>query len=109
MISSADLSHVGPAFGDQVALAGETEQATEARNNVFKHDNELINHIANKRVPELLAAMAWQQNPTRWCSTGNIVATLLITEPKDVKVFNYSASMDQQGTTMVTSMAASMA
>ncbi|MBY0308440.1 MAG: hypothetical protein K2Q09_06835, partial [Phycisphaerales bacterium] len=62
----------------------------------------------NKRVPELLAAMAWQQNPTRWCSTGNIVATLMIAEPKDVKIYNYSASMDQQGTTMVTSMAASM-
>lgn len=108
IISSADLSHVGPAFGDQVALAGEDEQATNARNNVFKHDNELINHVANKRVPELLAAMAWQQNPTRWCSTGNIVATLMIAEPKDVKIYNYSASMDQQGTTMVTSMAASM-
>lgn len=109
VISSADLSHVGPAFGDQFTLAGEDEQATSARNNVFKHDNELINHVANRRVPELLAAMAWQQNPTRWCSTGNIVATLMITEPKDVKVFNYSAAMDQQGTTMVTSMAAAMA
>lgn len=108
VISSADLSHVGPAFGDQQPLAGEDEAATTARNNVFKHDNELINHIANKRVADLLSAMAWQQNPTRWCSTGNIVATLMITEPKDVKVLNYSAAMDQQGSTMVTSMAAAM-
>ncbi|MDP1661841.1 MAG: hypothetical protein Q8L55_07980, partial [Phycisphaerales bacterium] len=88
--------------------AGEEEKATEARNTVFKHDNELINHIANNRVSDLLAAMAWQQNPTRWCSTGNIVATLMITEPKSVKVLNYSAALDQQGTTMVTSMAAAM-
>jgi hypothetical protein len=91
-----------------VALAGEDEKATAARNQVFQHDNELINHVANKRVPELLAAMAWQQNPTRWCSTGNIVATLMITEPANVRVLNYSAAMDQQGATMVTSMAAAM-
>lgn len=108
VISSADLSHCGPAFGDQQSLAGDDEAATSARNNVFKHDNELINHVANKRITDLLAVMAWQQNPTRWCSTGNIVATLMITEPKDVKVLNYSAAMDQQGTTMVTSMAAAM-
>jgi AmmeMemoRadiSam system protein B len=108
VISSADLSHVGPAFGDQQPLAGEDEKATAARNQIFQHDNELINHIANNRVPDLLAAMAWQQNPTRWCSTGNIVATLMITEPKSVKVLNYSAAMDQQGHTMVTSMAAAM-
>ncbi len=108
IVASADLSHVGPAFGDQQPLAGEEAPATEARNTVFKHDNDLINHIANNRVSDLLAAMAWQQNPTRWCSTGNIVATLMITEPKNVKVLNYSAALDQQGTTMVTSMAAAM-
>jgi len=108
VISSADLSHVGPAFGDQQPLAGEDEKAAAARNQVFQHDNELINHVANNRVPDLLAAMAWQQNPTRWCSTGNIVATLMITEPTSVKVLNYSAAMDQQGHTMVTSMAAAM-
>lgn len=105
VISSADLSHVGPAFGDQTPLAGEGEEATTARNKVFQHDNELLNHVANNRVPELIAAMAWQQNPTRWCSTGNLVATLQVVEPKDVKVLNYSAALDPQGMSMVTSVA----
>jgi AmmeMemoRadiSam system protein B len=115
VVSSADLSHVGPGFGDQVALAVPDEAddtakkgAEDARNKVFAHDNELINHIANKRVSELMAAMAWQQNPTRWCSTGNLCAAIQITEPADVKILNYSAAMDPQGMTMVTSIAAVM-
>ena len=108
LVSSADLSHVGPAFGDQTPLAGEEEPAASARNKVFQHDNELLNHLANSRVPELIAAMAWQQNPTRWCSTGNLVAALLVTEPAEVKVLNYAAALDPQGMSMVTSTAVAM-
>ena len=88
--------------------AGEDEPAASARNKVFQHDNELLNHLANSRVPELIAAMAWQQNPTRWCSTGNLVAALLVTEPAEVKVLNYAAALDPQGMSMVTSTAVAM-
>jgi AmmeMemoRadiSam system protein B len=106
VICSADLSHVGPAFGDQTPLGGEEEPAVSARNKVFQHDNELLNHFSTNRVPELIAAMAWQQNPTRWCSTGNLVAGLSVIEPKDIRVLSYSAAMDPQGMSMVTSIAA---
>ena len=51
------------------------------------------------------ASMAWQQNPTRWCSTGNIVAALLVTQPDEVEIVNYAAAMDQQGMGMVSSVA----
>jgi len=105
VVSSADLSHVGPAFGDQQPLAGEEEPATAARNKVFQHDQEMLRLIADNKPWELVAAMAWQQNPTRWCSTGNLVATLLTVEPTEVKLLNYSAAMDEAGSTMVSSTA----
>jgi len=108
VVASADLSHCGPAFGDQAPLAGDAEPAVSARNKVFQHDQELLTHVANSRVPELIASMAWQQNPTRWCSTGNLIATLRITEPKDVKLLNYAAAMDPEGMSMVTSVAGAM-
>lgn len=111
IISSADLSHCGPAFGDQQALAGEGEAAgpaEEARNRVFNHDRELLAHVANNAPSDLVSAMAWQGNPTRWCSTGNLVATLMITEPKQVQILNYSAALDPAGTTLVSSAAAAM-
>lgn len=101
IVSSADLSHAGPAFGDQQPLAGEEPQPTEARNKIFQHDMQMLELLTQKKHSELVASMAWQQNPTRWCSTGNIVSTMMITEPEKVELLNYAASMDQQGTTLV--------
>ncbi len=108
VISSADLSHVGPSFGDEQALSGEEEAPTQARNKVFQHDQEMLQLIANKNTDELIGAMAWQQNPTRWCSTGNIIATLKIVQPETVTILNYSAAMDGEGSGMVSSLAAVM-
>lgn len=104
VISSADLSHTGPAFGDKQPLAGDTPEATEARNKVLQHDHEMIQLVAQNKPSELIASMAWQQNPTRWCSIGNLAATLLTVEPTQVELLNFSAAMDQQGMTMVSSV-----
>jgi len=52
--------------------------------------------------------MAWQQNPTRWCSVGSIVATLMTVEPAEVELLNYTAAMDQEGMTWVSSAALAM-
>jgi predicted class III extradiol MEMO1 family dioxygenase len=106
VVSSADLSHVGPGFGDQVQLAGEEDAAKAARDKVLEHDREMIGLIAANKPHELVSSMAWQQNPTRWCSIGNIVATLLTVDPTKVDVLNYVAAMDQQGMTLVSSAAA---
>ena len=105
LVSSADLSHVGPAFGDQQPLAGEEEAPTNFRNSIFKHDREMIDLVLQRKPDELVAAMAWQQNPTRWCSTGNLVATLKTVEPETVAILNYAAALDQQGLGMVSSAA----
>jgi predicted class III extradiol MEMO1 family dioxygenase len=108
VISSADLSHCGPAFGDPKPLAGETEEVQQARNQIVQHDLQMLETVVQRKPQELIGAMAWQQNPTRWCSTGNIVATLMVTEPAEVELLNYAAAMDQQGMTMVSCAALAM-
>lgn len=105
IVASADLSHVGPAFGDPAPLAGDGSEPTNARNKVFQHDREMIELLRQRKTDELIAAMAWQQNPTRWCSIGALTATFGLVEPSDVRILNYSAAMDQQGLGMVSSVA----
>lgn len=105
IVSSADLSHVGPAFGDQQSLAGEEPEAAAMRQRTADHDREMLGMVVEKRMDDLIGAMAWQQNPTRWCSVGNMAAAMRVAEPNEVELLNYAAAMDQQGTTMVSSAA----
>lgn len=108
VVSSADLSHVGPAFGDQHPLAGDKDEPKAFRERVLHHDREMIGLFAQRKPEELVASMAWQQNPTRWCSIGNMVAAMRIAEPDEVRILNYAAAMDQQGMGMVSSCAVAM-
>ena len=103
IVSSADLSHVGPAFGDQQSLAGDSEEANAMRTQVATHDQEMLKMIAENRMDDLIGSMAWQQNPTRWCSIGNISAMMRTVEPTKIDVLNYAAAMDPQGTAFVSS------
>ena len=109
LVSSADLSHVGPTFGDQVALAGEDPQVVEMRNNVFRHDHDMLNMLVERKPDEMIAAMSWQGNATRWCSVGSLTATMKLAGPEKVELLNYSGAMDPEGTTMVTSASMVMA
>lgn len=109
VVSSADLSHVGPAFGDQQKLAGDEAEAVAFRNRIFQHDREMLELVRQNKPEDLVAAMAWQQNPTRWCSTGNLVATLQLVSPEKVDILHYAAAMDPQGVGMVSSVSMSMA
>jgi predicted class III extradiol MEMO1 family dioxygenase len=113
VVASADLSHVGPMFGDKQPLhiEGESEDAKKAeafRNQVFQHDREMLGHVVQNQPDNLVAAMAWQQNPTRWCSTGNLVATLKLVQPTKIDILNYAAALDPQSSSMVSSVAIAM-
>jgi MEMO1 family protein len=108
VVCSSDLSHVGPMFGDQQQMHGEGEEFEQARNRIVQHDQEMLQHVTNARPDDLVASMAWLQNPTRWCSTGNIVAGLKIVQPERVDLLRYLAAVDQQGMGMVSSIAAVM-
>lgn len=105
VVSSADLSHAGPAFGDQQPLGGESAEAEQARNSVFGHDREMLQLYEQGKVDEIVAAMAWQQNPTRWCSIGSLTAAAKIVGAEQVRVLNYAAAMDPEGMGMVSSAA----
>lgn len=105
VVSSADLSHAGPAFGDQSRAVGDEPEAVQIRERVLGHDREMIDLLRTGRAEELVAAMAWQQNPTRWCSIGNLLATMRVVDGVKVEMLNYTAAVDPQGMTMVSSMA----
>lgn len=108
IVASADLSHVGPAFGDQQKLAGEAPEVVQFREKTVKHDREMLGLLGSGKIDELLASMSWQQNPSRWCSIGNLVATVRVAKPTRVEILNYAAAMDQEGFTFVSSTCAVM-
>jgi len=108
VVSSADLSHVGPMFGDEVPLAGEAPEVMEFRNRVSGHDRQLLSLVAANKPDDLFAAMAWQQNPTRWCSVGNIIAGMKVVRPVRVDVYRYAVALDPQGMSLVTCVGAVM-
>lgn len=103
IVSSADLAHRGPAFGDQVQMSNESPETEQFRNQVIGTDQEFLNLVQQAKADELVASMAWQQNPNRWCSVGNLVATIKTLDASAVELFNYAGAMDQQGMTLVTS------
>lgn len=108
IVASADLSHIGATFGDQQTYVGDTDEAKAFREKIHRHDMEMLQLISEGKAEELVASMAWQQNPTRWCSVGNIVAAIKITGAKNVKMLNYLAAGDDQGQALVSSCAAAI-
>jgi hypothetical protein len=105
IVSSADLSHVGFSFGDRVSIVGEEDECVAFRNKVIQHDREMIQLIQSAKAEELVASMAWQQNPTRWCSVGTLVATIRIAGAREVRMLNYAIASDPQGVAAVSSIA----
>ncbi len=119
VVSSADLAHVGPAFGDQAQVAEQEGPGAEFRQKVIETDIDLLKGYAGmdensagqnaqQRASNLIASVAWQGNANRWCSIGNMAAAMLITEPAETKLLNYAAAIDPQGTTMVSSCSIAM-
>lgn len=108
IVIAANLSHVGPAFGDKVKLVGEEKEATEARNRVLNHDKTMLDMVAKNKPNDLITSMMWQKNPTRWGSIGTMVAGLRLAESDDIKVLNYAGIGDQQGMAFVTTCAIAM-
>lgn len=113
IVSSADLSHVGPAFGDRVLMAAPPEQpeaaqqADEFRKRVVKQDQDMLAYVRDNKPDELISAMAWAQNPTRWCSIGNLTAMLkIVGEGAQPRMLSYAAAVDPQGMSMVSSISA---
>lgn len=108
VVASADLSHMGPAFGDSKPLAGDSDEAQRERERIVRHDREMLALVEKGAGEDLVSSMAWQANPTRWCSIGNLAATLAVVRPERVRLLNYAAAMDAQGFSLVSSAAMAM-
>jgi AmmeMemoRadiSam system protein B len=98
-IASSDLSHVGPQFGEPRPVD------EQRRIDVEQHDREMMGKFLSTDPEEFLSAMKWNKNPTRWCSVGNMAATLQLAKPSAIELIDYRQAYDDQGNVMVSSAA----
>ena len=96
VVASSDLSHVGPQFGEPVAVNDQRKIEVE------RHDRELMGKYLSADPKVFLDACEWTKNPTRWCSIGNMTAALEILRPSAVELVDYRQASDPQGVAMVT-------
>ncbi len=94
-VSSADLSHVGPQFG-------EPKPVDEARRmEVERHDREHLGRFIANDATAFLESMEWCKNPTRWCSIGNMAATAALAGASEIELVDYRQAVDEQGNALV--------
>ncbi|MEO1008097.1 MAG: AmmeMemoRadiSam system protein B [Planctomycetota bacterium] len=105
VVASSDLSHVGKMFGDQVQLMDQSQESQQFLQRVVQHDREMLQLLEQGKPEEMVAAMAWQQNPTRWSSTGPLVAAMGIAAPCGLDVLHYQGAVDPKGQMLVGLMA----
>lgn len=98
-VASSDLSHVGPQFGEPRPVD------EQRRVDVERHDREMMGKFLTGDPEEFLSAMRWNNNPTRWCSVGNMAATLMLAKPESIELIDYRQAYDDKGLVMVSSAA----
>ncbi len=101
VIASADLSHVGPAFGDPGPVGA------QVRKQVEEIDRGLLAEYASGDIEAFLQSVRGGGNATRWCSVGNMSAALFATggTPELIQYGQSPESLDPQGAALITSAA----
>lgn len=95
-VSSSDLSHVGPQFGEP-AVVNEERQAE-----VEQHDRDMLARFLDGDAQGFVEAMSWSKNPTRWCSIGNMFALLELTGPDtEIELIDYRQACQENGSALV--------
>lgn len=95
-IASADMSHVGPAFGEPAAVDDARRRAVEDTDRAMMKE-----FIA---APErLVARMRESKNATRWCSVGCMTAAARLAKPSAVELIDYRQAVDEKGSALVSS------
>ncbi|MEM9166821.1 MAG: AmmeMemoRadiSam system protein B [Planctomycetota bacterium] len=105
VVGSAELSHVGKAYGDQKPYAGDAPEADQNRRDVLEQDRELLQSVLDGSPEDLISAIAWRQNSSRWSSTGSICAAAMIVGSGSAKLLNIGAVMDAAGNAFITAPA----
>jgi hypothetical protein len=98
-VASADLSHVGPQFGEPRPVD------EQRRIDVEQIDRDMMGKYLTADVETFLGAFRWNRNPTRWCSVGNMAATLMLTEAETIELIDYRQACDERGQALVSSAA----
>lgn len=101
VVASADLSHVGPAFGDPGPVGA------QVRKQVEEIDRSLLAEYASGDAEAFIQSVRGAGNATRWCSVGNMAAALFATggTPELIQYGQSPESLDPQGTALITSAA----
>jgi AmmeMemoRadiSam system protein B len=98
VVSSADLSHVGPQFGDPGALDA------ARRREVEETDREVLREFIDG-PDRMLAHFERNGNASRWCSIGNMFVAATAVPHSGREMVAYAQSADPNGGAMVTSAA----
>ena len=94
-ISSADLSHVGPQFG-------EPKKVDDTRRlEVEQHDREMMTRFLDNDPGAFVEAMEWSKNPPRWCSIGNMSAIAELAGADEIELLDYRQACDDEGSCLV--------
>ena len=99
LVISADLSHVGPMFGDQTAVDDDRLREIEA------HDRSMLGSYEAGNPDDFVVAMAEHENATRWCSIGSMSAALHALGGAGVELLQYRQAIDERRSCLVTSAA----
>lgn len=99
-VASADMSHVGPAFGEPAAV-------DDARRRLVEETDRSMMKEFIASPERLIARMRDTKNATRWCSVGCMTAAARLAKPSSVELIDYRQAVDEKGQALVSS--ASMA
>lgn len=94
-VASADLSHVGPQFGEPKRVDDHRREEVE------RHDREMMGQFIANDGTSFLEAMEWSKNPTHWCSIGNMCAIAELAGANEVELLDYRQACDDQGESLV--------
>lgn len=98
VVASADLSHVGPQFGDRSALDA------SRRREVEEADREVLREFI-EGPDRMLAHFERNGNAARWCSIGNMFVAATAVPHASREMVAYAQSAEPNGGAMVTSAA----
>ncbi len=101
IVGSADLSHVGPQFGDQTPIGAEIRKQVES------YDRSLLATFLEGNLESFLHKVTRDGNHQRWCSIGNMAAAKLVTGglPELLEYSQSPEDLDPNGNALVSSAA----
>ncbi|MFM2164326.1 MAG: hypothetical protein RL325_763 [Planctomycetota bacterium] len=93
-IASADLSHVGPAFGMQGQVNEQRRREVEA------HDRAMLKEFISGGE-SVVAKIKETRNPTGWWSVGCMSAVARLAKPSGIELIDYRQNFDESGNGLV--------